>query len=175
MIRIDGLLCSTVRRQRRPSSELRCDVAPRRESSDVTDNMRVKPASAHRRSIVSDTPIGVVALEPDRQGNATPSITGYQKLLQIQNTKKLVQIISDKYGTFDDMALTSLTAPFTKDTGKSLMFTAVFEMFVIVENNRTVVPTAVRKPAACRTSSRAKQCSGAGAFPDRIYVTVGPR
>ncbi len=48
---------------------------------------------------------------------------------------------------------------------------AVFEMFVIVENNRTVVPTAVGNQGA-QNQLGAKQA--AQVFPDRIYVTVGP-
>ncbi len=96
MIRIDGFLldCAT---SETPVFEADVTSHPVEKGSDVTDNMRVKPVRYTVEGIVSDTPIGVVALEPDRQGNATPSITGYQKLLQIQNAqKKLVQIISDR-------------------------------------------------------------------------------
>jgi len=170
MIRIDGFLldCATSE-----TVVYEADVTdhPVEKGSDVTDNMRVRPVQYTVEGIVSDTPIGVVKFEADRQGNATPSITGYQKLTQIQALKKLVTLVSDKYGSFANMALTSLTAPYTKETGRALMFTAVFRAFVIVDNNRANVRVAVGNQGA-QTQLGAKQA--AQVFPDRIYVTKGP-
>jgi hypothetical protein len=92
-------------------------------------------------------------------------------MVSIQATKKLVDIVSDKYGTFTNMFLTSFVAPFTKDTGKSLTFTAQFIQFIIVENNRTVVRTAVGNQGAQNVLG-SKQSSQV--FPNRTYVVKGP-
>lgn len=169
MIRIDGFLldCAT---SETPVFAADVTSHPVEKGSDVTDNARVKPVQFTIEGIVSDTPMGVVKLEADRQGSATPSVTGYHRLLQIQSTKKLVTIVSDKYGTFLNMFLVTLSAPFTKDTGKSLMFTANFQQFVIIENNRTAVRTAVGNQGP-RDPLGAAQASQV--FPGRIYVTKG--
>ncbi|HEY1549247.1 MAG TPA: hypothetical protein VGG28_15585 [Kofleriaceae bacterium] len=145
MIRIDGyLLDCTISEE--PVYESEVTDHPVETGSDITDNIRTKSIVYNVEAIVSDTPRGVVAQEPSRAntaGSPLPSKDAYQKLVAIQQTKKLITIISDRYGSLNNMAMLKLSPPVTKDTGRSLQFTAQFRQITFITNNRTTVRVAV--------------------------------
>lgn len=145
MIRIDGYLVDCTISEE-PSYESEVTDHPVESGSDITDNIRTKSTVYNVEAIVSDTPLGVVAQEPSRQqgaGSPLPSKDAYQKLVAIQQTKKLIDIISPRYGKLTNMAMLKLSPPVTKDTGRSLHFTASFRQITFITNNRTTIRVAV--------------------------------
>lgn len=145
MIRIDGYLVDCTISEE-PSYESEVTDHPVESGSDITDNIRTKSTVYNVEGIVSDTPLGVVAQEPSRQqgtGSPLPSKDAYQKFVAIQQTKKLIEIVSPRYGKLINMAMLKLSPPVTKDTGRSLHFTASFRKITFITNNRTTIRVAV--------------------------------
>lgn len=144
MIRIDGYLIDCTIKED-PQSEAELTDHPIESGANASDNMRVKNLRYEVEGIISDTPLGIVADEPDRQNSALalPSAEGYRRLKEIHTSKKFVTIISPRYGKLVNMALIKLNAPVDKDTGKSTHFTATFAEVVFVTNNRQTVRVAV--------------------------------
>lgn len=150
MIRIDNYLVDCTISEE-PSYASEVTDHPVESGSDISDNIRTKPVEYNVEAIVSDTPRGVVALEPDRSPSAgapLPSKDAYDRLVVIHQTKKLVEIISPRFGKLINMALTKLSPPATKDTGKALHFTATFKQIKFITNNRTTVRVAVPSTGA---------------------------
>lgn len=144
MIRIDGYPIDVAITQT-PSFESDLTDHPVEQGSDVTDNIRTKPVSFEIEGIVSDTPLGLVAQDPSRQqsaGQPLPSQDAYRRLFDIWSNKRFVTLETD-FGKFENMAVTRLTMPRSKDTGKALHFTGTFRQLRLVTNNRTTVRMAI--------------------------------
>lgn len=114
---------------------------PVEKGADVTDNRRRKPASVTLEGVVSDSPLGAVALDPSRTGSTSPSDDAYARLRKIDEDGEPVTITT-ALRRYDSMDLVSLSIPKTAATGRALRFRAVFRQVVIVENKRTTVRTA---------------------------------
>lgn len=144
MIRIDGYLIDCTLKED-PQREAELTDHPIEQGADASDNMRVKNLTYEVEGIISDTPIGVVLDEPDRQnaGLALPSAFGYQRLAAIHDEKRFVTVISPRYGKLTDMALIKFNAPVDKDTGRCTHFTGTFRKVIFVTNLRTTVRVAV--------------------------------
>ena len=144
MIRIDGYLIDCTLKED-PQHEAELSDHPIEQGADASDNMRVKNLTYEVEGIISDTPIGIVADEPDRQnaGTALPSAEGYRRLEAIHTDKRFVVVISPRYGKLTDMALIKLNAPVDKDTGRCTHFTGTFRKVIFVTNLRTSVRVAV--------------------------------
>lgn len=110
-----------------------------------TDHMRNLPFELTFEGVVSDTPIGAVAVEPSRTaltGDVTPSKDAYTRLIAIRDALEPVEIICS-LGKFESMGLTHLSIPRTKETGKALIFTVTFQRMDFVTNNRTTVKVSI--------------------------------
>lgn len=103
--------------------------------------------------IISDTPIGAVAIDPSRvalAGVVLPSQDALEFFTALHEAGEAVTVVCS-YGTFDDMAMTSL--PMTRDVGtsKALAFSVKFEKLDIRDvqrrssDKRAAVPNATNK------------------------------
>lgn len=118
---------------------------PVESGADVSDNIRNKPLEITLEGIVSDTPIGAIALDATRRaesGTPLPSLDAYTRILAIRDARELVTI-ETSLGKFERMALTRLAVPRDRTTGKALKFTVSFRQVNVVQNRRTTVRVAV--------------------------------
>lgn len=118
---------------------------PVESGADISDNIRNKPLEITLEGIVSDTPIGAIALDATRRvesGQASPSLDAYTRLLAIREAREPVTV-ETSLGKFEHMALTHLGVPRDRATGKALKFTVTFRQVRIVQNTRVTVRVAV--------------------------------
>lgn len=141
---------------------------PVEKGADISDNIHASPIVITMDCVVSDSPLGQVAVARAQQtasggignvisfgnkvaqslpglgGNPVPvtySIQAFAFLLALRNAKKLVTIRTS-IGTFDNMVLTSMSVPRNKATGSSLSFKVTFKQIRLVTNQLTSIPTA---------------------------------
>lgn len=128
--------------------KLEADVTtyPVEKGADIADHVRSKPAEVTLEGVVSDTPMGAIALDQSRVAladvKALPSLDAFQRLKALQASPKLVTV-ETSLGKYESMVLTSLVVPRAKDTTKGLKFTVTFTQITLVENTRTTVRVAV--------------------------------
>lgn len=108
--------------------------------SDVTQNMRLKPAVVTLEGVVSDTPLGDVSTDATRLGSTQPSDDAFAILKAIQEAREPVSITT-ALRNYESMELQSLSVPKSAATGKALRFKAVFKAVRFVTNKRTSVKT----------------------------------
>lgn len=114
---------------------------PIEKGADVTDHVQPDLPEIEFEGIVSNTPIGAIALDVTRinpSGAETPSKDAYRRLYDMQNLAKVV-VVECALGKFEDMTITELTIPVTGKDFKGLRFTVTFSKLTFVENNRTTV------------------------------------
>jgi len=175
MIRIDGYLIDCTLKEE-PQHEAELTEHPIETGSNASDNMLVKTMGYECEGIISDTPRGIVAQEPDRvnSGTALPSAEGYRRLLAIHTDKRFVTIISPRYGKLINMALVKLNAPVDKDTGRCTHFTGSFKQVVFVTNLRTTVRVAVPNTGPKTSKGALPATPFVGALAEPIYVWSQP-
>lgn len=138
---------------------------PVEDGSNITDNIRPKGLQLTLTCVVSNTPFGPIATQRSAQ---PPADECYQHLLTVRRNRGLVTVRTS-LGTFQDMALKSLSIPRKSGGGDQLMFTVTFVHVVLVENIRDV---RVATPAAIGPHSAGKAPAPA---PDgRFTVYVNP-
>nr|HEX4314795.1 hypothetical protein [Kofleriaceae bacterium] len=154
---------------------------PVEQGADITDNMRIKPAIVTITGIVSDTPLGPLVEQRANEAQAgsvgLPSDAALAKLLEIQNSREPVTIITSRK-LFDDMLLQHLDVPVDAKTGNALRFTAVFKQVVIVTNDRQLVRVAAPQVAGGTTKLGhipAKEAPGFYAADNLQDLTSGQR
>lgn len=115
-----------------------CEVTdhPVETGANISDHIRVRPAVVSFEGIVSDTPIGAVAIE--REPGTTPSGDAYAMLLSLQKSARLVTIRTS-LATYKSMALQSFNVPREAGNGDALRFRASFKEVLLVTNERTTV------------------------------------
>lgn len=158
---------------------------PVEQGSAISDNIRPKPIVVTLEGVVSDTPIGNMAVLRNQLGDPAadgtggqlhyvPSTDALKALLAIRDARQPVTIATTLQ-RFENMALTNLEIPRDAQTGAALRFTATFQQITIVTNQRTTVRT-----TAVRTSSpgdAAKSNKGKWSTQtqiDGIYVVTFP-
>lgn len=109
---------------------------PVEDGADVTDHIRNRPITVSLQGVVSDTPIGSVANE--READSLPSDDALAKLEQVRAAREPVTITSS-LGSFQNMALQTLSVPTNASTGDALRFRAVFTQIELVTNERTTI------------------------------------
>ena len=115
---------------------------PVEKGADVTDHTRLKPPTVTIEGVVSDSPIGAVALDPSRTGSTKPSDDALAKILKIRDDR-LPITITTALRRYENMGLQTLSIPKSKDIGAALRFRATFKQLTFVTNKRTTVKTVV--------------------------------
>jgi hypothetical protein len=151
---------------------------PVESGADFTDHIRRLPIEVEIEGIVSDTPIGQVALlrELDGGSGVLPSEEALAKLEQIYERRQPVTIQTSKK-LYERMAMTSLEIPVDRETGKALRFTATFRQIKVVTNQRIAiraVPVAQgtrkqgQQPAKLHPMDERRRKVAAEEFEDRM-------
>jgi hypothetical protein len=148
MITIDGYRIDAVV-SLDPSSTSEVTNHPVDEGTDVTDHIITRPDTVAITGVVSATPL----TGAKRNANEVPVGDAYGILRDIQKTKRLVEIRSDSFPTFTDMALVSLS---TAKTGPkdSLDFRATFQSINLVAVASEARETLVEIPRARKKQRR---------------------
>lgn len=131
---------------------------PVESGADLTDHIRRLPKEVSIEGIVSDTPIGTMALLRDLDGGVTdlngePVLPSDQAIAHLERIEERRLPITIQTGlgarkgrsggkVYERMAMTELEIPRDPATGNALRFTAKFRQITIVTNERTTVPTA---------------------------------
>lgn len=127
-----------------PSMQNRVTPYPVEEGADASDHIVASPKTLMLTGIVSDTPMGDVALV--RDDGVVPSSDAYARLVEIHETKRLVTIETDRFPAFKNMALRSLNTPASATSGEALMFRAVFEQVTFATISALSKETVVELP-----------------------------
>jgi len=127
-----------------PNHRNEATMHPVETGANITDHVIERPLTVEVVSIVSDTPIGLVA--DARSDNSIPSDIAYTYLTRLMADKELVSIESGVYPVFKDMLLLSLTPPKDATTGASFRFTASFQQTVFSTVNVDDIETLVALP-----------------------------
>lgn len=134
---------------------------PVESGSDLTDNIRQLPAEVEIEGIVSNTPIGKMALLRGLDGGndgtgsdgEKPANEALARLEGIWERRQPVTIQTD-LKLYTNMAMTSLEIPRDPTTKNVLKFTASFKQIKIVTNQRSTVkavPTATGRGGGVKT------------------------
>lgn len=126
---------------------------PVESGGSFSDNIRRQPISVTMEGIVSNTPIGDVEAIRGINTEDLPEVSAakaYAVLRGVWESGEPVTIRTS-LGTFENMALQSLSVPRDGDTGDALRFTAVFQQIVTVTNKRVRM---ARKDLGPRASER---------------------
>jgi hypothetical protein len=113
---------------------------PVESGADLTDHIRALPIELEIEGIVSNTPIGRIALLRDLDGGSgvLPATEALDKLEQIYERRQPVTIQTE-LKLYERMAMISLSIPKDRETGNVLRFTASFKQIKIITNERTTV------------------------------------
>lgn len=119
---------------------------PVESGSNIVDNIRPKPIEVTIRGIVSNSPIGPIAITRITGGNDDGNYANdaYRRLLAIRDAREPVTIRTSLQ-TFKNMAMKSLSIPRGPGGDQYLEFDATFVQITIVTNVRS---TRVSIPAA---------------------------
>lgn len=138
-----------------PSHTAQLTTDPVERGADINDHMIVGPTTVTIQGVVSDTPLSRVI----RSDYVKPSVEAYALLVAIQQEKSLVEIISGVYPPFKEMALTSLSAPKSVDTGDALEFTVTFQGVVVVDVSSESKTTLVALPREQKKKNKGTQAA----------------
>lgn len=129
--------------------EFEADVTeyPVESGSSISDNIRSKPIMVTMEGLVSNSPLEEIAKY--RIAPAEPVADAYAMLLDVRDKREPVTIRTS-LGTFENMALQSLSIPRDGSRGDALRFTAKFQQIQTVTNVRgkrlrTSIPGGKRK------------------------------
>lgn len=145
---------------------------PVESGADVSDNIRNRPLEITLEGVVSDTPIGAIALDPTRKleiGAPSPSRDAYARIIDIRAAREPV-ILETSLGKFESMALVSLGIPRDRATGKALKFTVKFRQIEIKKNARTTVRVAVPNADGKVNGGNRQTIKGLGKDFDGTFV-----
>lgn len=151
---------------------------PVESGGSVSDNIRPKPIKVSIKGVITDTPLasninsqGLNGLEFaelvqeegfDNAVQFLPSQLAYEFLKTVWQSQDVVQIRTSM-GTFENMAMTSLEIPRSKETTGGLQFTATLQQIQKVTNGR------LKKTAIRNGGGKNKHGAQGGVAP------IGPR
>lgn len=142
MITIDGFPLDLVVKEDH-SLEAVITEHPVEQGSDVVDHIRPRPRTLMlSNAVVSNTPIGAIALDPTRQlelddGDSLAQ-SAYRFLERIWLESRTVVVVTD-LKRYPSMALESLVVPREASAAGGLVFNARFKEVRFVQNRRTTV------------------------------------
>lgn len=110
------------------------------EGSDVNDNVKRKSKTLSMEGIVSDTPVGEIAIERDAtQGPGVMASDVAMIVLEDFWESGEPIVVETKRKTYQSMVLSKFTITVDKDTGRALKFSGSFTEMRIRKNERTIV------------------------------------
>ena len=144
---------------------------PVEEGADVTDHIRISPDMLTIEGLVSNTPIGEVAVVRENESPFLTEVTGgvvtadtplrgvpsddaFAFLKAIRAKREPVEVITN-IATYRNMVMIGLSVP--QDSTDALRFRATFQEIQIVKTDRTAVPVEI--PRAQKKSKRGKKSS----------------
>jgi hypothetical protein len=129
---------------------------PVEKGADITDHIRPKPREVEINGIVSDSPMGAVAIarvhkapfvSDDVAPDTLPTVDVLAKLQEIYDTQKIVSI-QTTLQVYDNMCMYDCQIPRSKDDGESIQFTCSFREIIFITNDLTTVRVAIPAAAA---------------------------
>lgn len=126
---------------------------PVETGADVADHVRARPIVVTVEGVVSNTPIGDLALRRNQflsvggEAFAMPSDEVFAFLLDIRDKREPVTI-ETTLRRFENMVLESLSAPRSRETGDAFRFSATFKQIQLVTNARSTIKVAVPRASA---------------------------
>lgn len=128
---------------------------PIEEGADVSDHVRVLPDRVVIEGLVSNAPVGEVAVTRENEtpvaGHFLPADDALAYLRQVRDDREPI-MVETQIEVYESMVLTNLSVPRDTRTGDALRFRATFQQALIVRTERTSVPVAV--PRAQKKSQR---------------------
>lgn len=103
--------------------------------STISDNIRRKPIEIMLECVVSNTPIGVIALQGNHRPEAHPVEWLFDYFEQMMERRETVFIITS-LRTYATMAIESITVPRDAKSGKAMFFTMRLKQIKFVANER---------------------------------------
>lgn len=110
---------------------------PVEDGTQISDHTQKLPDVVTFRSLISATPLRLISFNPII-GDARPR-AAFELMEELQDSGELVRIVTD-VKTYDNMVLTSLTAPRRRDTKNALLFTAIFREIKLVSSQVVQLP-----------------------------------
>lgn len=110
---------------------------PVEQGAFVSDHAEEQPAQVTIQSMVSATPLRIISVSPFIDSGRPRA--AFEIMKELQTSKELVRIVTD-VETYDNMALTSLSAPRNIQTKNSLLFTAVFQELRLASSQIVTLP-----------------------------------
>lgn len=141
MITIDGFPIDLAESE---EHKLKSEVTqhPTESGSDISDNVRNLPRELTLTGcVVSDTPIGAIALDDTRiLGDTLPPVSrdAYRKLELLWESRRSVVVVTD-LKKYESMVLDDLSIPREAKNAGGLVFTAHFVEVRIINNKRVTV------------------------------------
>ncbi len=155
------------------SHEAESDVTafPVERGADVNDNVRRKSRKLTIEGIVSDTPIGEIAVERDNaQGAGVLSSAAALNVLDDFWSNGTPVVVETAIRTYPSMVLSTFSVPRDKDTGRALRFSGSFTELRIRENRRTVILVRpdVRAQGAGKLGGKSVKPVGKALTPEQL-------
>src|SRR3990167_8648307 len=142
---------------------------PVESGGTLSDNIRPKPITVTLEGIVSNSPLGEILTQRktsvgnDFSTGQVAAAEAYSVLVEVWNGREPVTIRTS-LATFENMAMTSLTIPKSKESGAALHFTAAFQQITVITNQRKKIrtKTSIRNGHGKRELGQ-QNCGDAGA------------
>lgn len=115
---------------------------PVESGANLTDNIRSKPIVVTLECVVSDTPVGPIATDPTRTGDALPGEQALALMLAIRDAREPVPVTTH-LRHYPVMGLVSFEPTISAQTGRTLRFRCSFKEVTLVTNTRTTTRVAV--------------------------------
>lgn len=109
---------------------------PVERGSDFTDHIKPRRPVVTMTGVVSNTPIGRIAIE--RGETTRPSDDAYAVLKRLHEAGD-VFVVTTELENYEDMAIDSLSIPRSAQIGDSLQFDVTFKQLEIVDTERAIV------------------------------------
>lgn len=140
MIRVDGypVDCAT---EERLTYKATATKFPVEKGAAKTEHVIVELPVLEIDGVVSDTPIGAMAVDPSRvalNGQTLPSRDAFEFFTALHLAGGTVTVECG-YGKFDDMVMTSLAPSRERTSAKAFKFSVTFEQIDIRETRRVTV------------------------------------
>jgi hypothetical protein len=137
---------------------------PVETGSDITDNIRPKPDELSFKCFVSNAPIrgliDEISSYVDRWLNGTKRLQECFNQLRNLRDSRQPCIVTTRYRTYENAAITGVHITRTNEVGEALEFTVSFRVVRIVSSQMTRVPDGMSGKPQDMTGSTAQRAQG---------------